>query len=30
LILASTMYRGNSRVITTVQQLFDELLALRR
>jgi flagellar hook protein FlgE len=30
LILASTMYRGNTRVITTVQQLFDELLALRR
>jgi flagellar hook protein FlgE len=30
LILASTMYRGNARVITTVQQLFDELLALRR
>ncbi|MBN1909981.1 MAG: flagellar hook-basal body complex protein [Pirellulales bacterium] len=30
LILASTMYRGNTRVITTSQQLFDELLALRR
>jgi len=30
LILASTMYRGNARVITTVQQMFDELLALRR
>jgi flagellar hook protein FlgE len=30
LILASTMYRGNTRVITTVQTLFDELLALRR
>jgi len=30
LILASTMYRGNTRVITTVQQMFDELLALRR
>ena len=30
LILASTMYRGNTRVITTAQQLFDELLALRR
>jgi flagellar hook protein FlgE len=29
LILASTMYRGNSRVITTVQQMFDELLNLR-
>jgi flagellar hook protein FlgE len=30
LILASTMYRGNTRVITTAQQLFDELLNLRR
>lgn len=30
LILASTMYRGNTRVITTAQQLFDELLSLRR
>ncbi len=30
LILASTMYRGNTRVITTSQQLFDELLSLRR
>jgi flagellar hook protein FlgE len=30
LILASTMYRGNTRVITTAQQLLDELLALRR
>lgn len=30
LILASTMYRGNSRVITTVQQMLDELLNLRR
>ena len=30
LILASTQYRGGTRVITTVQQLFDELLALRR
>ena len=30
LILASTHYRGGTRVITTVQQLFDELLALRR
>ena len=27
LILASTMYRGNTRVITTVQQMLDELLA---
>jgi flagellar hook protein FlgE len=26
LILASTMYRGNSQVITTVQTLFDQLL----
>ena len=25
LILASTMYRGNTRVITTVQQMLDEL-----
>ncbi|REJ70292.1 MAG: flagellar hook-basal body complex protein [Planctomycetota bacterium] len=30
LILASTQYRGNTRVITAVQELFDELLALRR
>jgi len=30
LILASTMYRGNTRVITTSQEMFDELLALRR
>jgi len=30
LILASTMYRGNARVITTAQQMLDELLALRR
>ena len=30
LILASTMYRGNARVITTAQQMIDELLALRR
>lgn len=30
LILASTQYRGSSRVITTAQQLFDELLNLRR
>ncbi len=30
LILASTMYRGNTRVITTAQEMFDELLALRR
>jgi len=30
LILASTQYRGNSRVITTTQQLLDELLNLRR
>ncbi|MCC7476010.1 MAG: flagellar hook-basal body complex protein, partial [Pirellulales bacterium] len=30
LILASTQYRGGSRVITTAQQLLDELLALRR
>ncbi|HEY4235577.1 MAG TPA: flagellar hook-basal body complex protein [Lacipirellulaceae bacterium] len=30
LILASTQYRGGARVITTTQQLFDELLNLRR
>ncbi len=30
LILASTMYRGNARVITTSQELLDELLALNR
>jgi len=30
LILASTMYRGNTRVITTSQQMLEELLALRR
>ena len=30
LVLASTQYRGNSRVITTAQQLIDELLNLRR
>ncbi len=30
LILASTQYRGGARVITAVQELFDELLALRR
>ncbi len=30
LVLASTQYRGNSRVITASQQLIDELLNLRR
>ncbi|WP_404308951.1 flagellar hook-basal body complex protein [Neorhodopirellula lusitana] len=30
LVLASTQYRGNSRVITTAQQLIDELLNLNR
>lgn len=30
LVLASTQYRANSRVISTAQQLFDELLNLRR
>ena len=30
LILASTQYRSNTRVITTSQQLLDELLNLRR
>ena len=29
LILASTMYRGNARVISTAQTMFDELLSLR-
>ena len=29
LILASTMYRANARVISTTQTMFDELLALR-
>ncbi len=28
--LASTLYRGNSRVLSTAQQLLDELLNLRR
>lgn len=30
LVLASTHYRSNSRVITATQQLFDEVLNLRR
>jgi flagellar hook protein FlgE len=30
LILASTQYRGNTRVITAAQQLLEELLNLRR
>ncbi len=30
LVLASTMYRSNARVITATQQLFDELLNLKR
>ena len=30
LILASTQYRGNARVITAAQELLDELMALRR
>jgi len=30
LVLASTHYRSNSRVITATQQLFDELLNIRR
>lgn len=30
LVLASTQYRANSRLITATQQLFDELLNLRR
>lgn len=30
LVLATTMYRGNARVISTAQELLDELLNLRR
>ena len=30
LILASTAYRGNAQVITTTNQLFDDLLTLTR
>jgi flagellar hook protein FlgE len=30
LILASTQYRGGTRVITAAQQLLDELMSLRR
>jgi flagellar hook protein FlgE len=30
LVLATMQYRGNSRVITTAQELLDELLNLRR
>jgi flagellar hook protein FlgE len=30
LILASTQYRGGTRVITAAQQLLDELMTLRR
>lgn len=30
LVLASTQFRGNSRVISAAQELFDELLNLRR
>ena len=30
LLLASTQYRANSRVISTSQQLLDELLNMRR
>ncbi len=30
LVLATTLYRGNTRVVTTSQQLLDELLNLRR
>jgi len=30
LVLASTQYRASARVITATQQLFDELLNLRR
>lgn len=30
LVLASTQYRSNSRVISATQQLFDELLNIRR
>jgi len=30
LILASTMYRSNTRVISTSQEMFDELVMLGR
>jgi flagellar hook protein FlgE len=30
LVLATTMYRGNARVISTAQELLDELMNLRR
>ena len=30
LVLATTQYRGNARVITAAQQMLDELLNLRR
>jgi flagellar hook protein FlgE len=30
LVLASTQYRSNARIITATQQLFEELLNLRR
>jgi flagellar hook protein FlgE len=30
LVLATTQYRGNARVISTAQQMLDELLNLRR
>jgi flagellar hook protein FlgE len=30
LVLATTQYRGNARVITTAQQMLDELMNLRR
>ena len=30
LLLASTQYRANSRVISTAQQLLDDLLNMRR
>jgi flagellar hook protein FlgE len=30
LVLATTQYRGNARVISTVQQMLDELMNLRR
>ena len=30
LVLATTQYRGNARVISTAQQMLDELLNVRR
>jgi flagellar hook protein FlgE len=30
LVMASTLYRGNTRVINTAQELLDELMNMRR